>query len=1166
MLSCFLRFTGTKMIPVGMWGFLSVCSILAQPVQIVDTLWLQFPDTLTLSTQGLVPFSFELMDAQGETVPLQVYWVNEDRGWLILRDTLPAGDYTFRYRAFSHVSSRRISLPVPPPLLVDSAGLAEGELPGEPHSRPPAVWDSPGLTKSGSLSRGLTVRNNGGVSLNSGLQLQVEGELEDGMRIIASITDDNIPLQPEGNTQQLAELDQVSIRLIKSPWELSMGDFVVGQQESRFARFRRKVQGIQGIYRQPSGETSLSASAARGKFHINRFGGQEGVSGPYRLTGRNGERFFFVVAGSERVYLNGQLMQRGETFDYIIDYNTAEITFTARHVITSVSRIVVDFEYNDRFYNRSLMTAQSRQELKGGKWKIGVDYARDADNPQAPFDAPELFEAVRDSLAQVGDQEGQVLTGGIVKTGYRSDALGYARRDTLVGGQVYERYVYSQDTMAAIYDVSFSFVGAGKGYYTRDRTGVNENVFVWVAPDTAGYPRGSYAPVKSWVLPRLQEVGTVRLAYQPGQYLTIGTETAISGVDKNRLSPIGDNDNRDMAHHSSLQWSGLPLGDSLNLDAGASFQYIGAGFQSIDRVYGAEYDRVWNISERERPGVERIVETHLGMAYGQALRANVLTAWRKKGISQIANRQVAQLVGQFPRWLSWEYTFTRIQNEDTQTGESSTWLRHEGRGYKRWGPIELGVVYWGENRQERLGDSLGAPSLRFSDIKPYIKWDTKGAFSMESYYNYRKEYAANGQSWLAKSRGQTWFSESLFQPHPRLVLRQTLSYRDFQVADEWFRSQGLRDSRVFNALWLGAFQTSKPGVSTQWNYEVSAEQVAEREMRFVEVNPGQGQYEWLDINENGVQEAAEFQLSTNPLVANYIRVTIPGRDLRPSTKLGLKGRISLSGRSLWKEKNHGWAALIRHAELNTRVNMVQYQQQGKDLGDYFIRFSRILADSSLFQTRFSFRQDLTFFQNSPRGDLKISYLDNTYKLNLTTGDEWNLHRYWFFSQRWNLDRQKSVTVEERWGQKRQEASALISKNFDVRFWEIRPRIILQFSNKFRVSMGYAYGNKENRGDAGELPPKVFLHKLQSTFRGYFGNRKSLEASCEWVGIHQEGELGFQAAYEMREGLQPGNNVICRGLFSTYLMNNLELLIRYEGRASQGGQMLHSGNVQVRAIF
>ncbi len=222
------------------------------------------------------------------------------------------------------------------------------------------------LNSKGSIIRGITFGNNQGQSVQSSMDLQISGKLSKDVSVLASISDHNLPIQADGYTQTLEEFDKIYMQLnIKDRSILRAGHLDLLDEATYFGRFQRRSMGLQfetGFGNENKTFVDVSAGVARSEFHRIRFQGVEGNQGPYRLTGKNGEQSITIISGSEQVYIDGILMKRGENQDYVINYNTGEITFTSFRPIFKQNFITISYNYTNRNYTRFLVTGGIRHE------------------------------------------------------------------------------------------------------------------------------------------------------------------------------------------------------------------------------------------------------------------------------------------------------------------------------------------------------------------------------------------------------------------------------------------------------------------------------------------------------------------------------------------------------------------------------------------------------------------------------------------------------------------------------------------------------------------------------------------------------------------------------------------------------------------------------------
>lgn len=361
------------------------------------------------------------------------------------------------------------------------------------------------LNSKGSIVRGITFGNNQGSSVQSSMDLQITGKLSNDVSILASISDHNLPIQADGYTQTLEEFDKIYIQLnVKDKTILRAGHLDLNDESTYFGKFQRRSLGLQlqtVLGKEHKTFIDVSAGVARSEFHRIRFQGIEGNQGPYRLTGRNGELFITIISGSEQVFIDGILMKRGENQDYIINYNTGEVTFTSFRPIFKQNFITISYNYTNRNYSRYLFTGNIRHERE--RFKAGLTWFMENDNKNAPL-ALNLSKDDEQILANAGNNPDLMYAPSGVLTEFDANKILYE----LVSSPMGDHYEFSTNSSAALYQVSFTYFGTNSGDYNVKQTTNNGRVFEYVGPNL-----GEYRAVRKLPAPQKTQVFSTHAEY-----------------------------------------------------------------------------------------------------------------------------------------------------------------------------------------------------------------------------------------------------------------------------------------------------------------------------------------------------------------------------------------------------------------------------------------------------------------------------------------------------------------------------------------------------------------------------------------------------------------------------------------------------------------------------
>tara|TARA_B110000211_G_scaffold9001_1_gene9598 strand:- start:863 stop:4237 length:3375 start_codon:yes stop_codon:yes gene_type:complete len=992
-----------------------------------------------------------------------------------------------------------------------------------------------GLKTSGYINRGITSGNNQSTVANSSMDINIEGKLSDKVTIRANIFDTNIPLQENGYSQSITDFDRIFIELSSKNWRVKAGDVSLKNENSSFLAFEKQVSGLE-VAASINDNTNIAASGAivRGQFSAYKFVGVEGNQGPYKIFGPNNEPNFVIIAGSEKVFVNGSKITKGINDDYLIDYNIGEIRFNTTFPITNDMRIRVEFQFSNRNFTR--FVSYEKAEYKTDKIELSGYFYNENDVKNQPIQV-NLTAAQKQILANAGNNTDLMVGESAYPDEYDVNRILYKKVQD--GNNDYFEYSTSEND--DLFTVTFSNVGNNEGDYTLSETFANGNVFVYV-----GTNLGNYKPITQLIAPTKLQVAVLNSSYIPNEKTRISAEVAFSNSDQNLFSTIDNNKNKGIA--TKLAWKQTLLDKKWKLLSTVNYLFIHRNFNTIQRFQSVEFNRDWNlnnpIGNQQQIGIDinlqKSEDNFLNYSFQQLQFSDSF-----KGEKHLITSNM-----QFGNTSFYSNSSFLSNNSEIQ---DNTFLRVkagvEHHFLKSWFGGFLNI----ESNNGKIKPSQEAilTNHQFKEYESYIGIGDSTNVYAKVGFNYRDNDSIRSNAFTEINNRKTYYLDAKIIQTERTNLSLFANYRETE--NTFLENQKALNSRIiYNQRFFKNF------ITLGTRYETSSGNVAQQDFVYVEVEAGQGFYTWIDYNDNGIQEFDEFEIAEFQDQANFLRVPLPNLQFIATQSAKINQSITLNA-SQWGTKN-GLKKVLSH--FYNQFFLSSRNELERTRNSFNLNPFNISKDQQI-SVNFSIKNSLYFNRGQKKFSTTYTFAKAENKQQYSIGSQDTDTNYQQIDFQHKIGKFWLIDLQGKLSENKLETENFNNRNYEINVVALQPKISYVLNNDNRFSAFYHMKNKEN------ILAEFEKLKQQKIGVEYFYTGKSTsQFNANFTTFFNDfsGNPNSPVGYQMLEGLQEGTNYTWTFLWSKKLNSFLNVNLNYKGRKSLNSKTIHTGTINLKAIF
>ncbi len=977
------------------------------------------------------------------------------------------------------------------------------------------------LKTQGKITRGFNAGNQQSLVMKSGLDLKISGRISPKLEIKAVLSDDNLPQAYAGISQSYKEFNQIYMQLTAPKWQATGGDLYMNEQPGYFIKFSRKIQGLDIQFKRDKSQTNIEAGVINGQYGINKFKPIDGNQGPYLLRGNQDENYIFIIPKSEKVYVNGHLLQPQK--DYVLNNETAELTFQPDFPITGNQRITVEFNYANQHYIRYTNFNRYKQTNNSFSWSIYSFLETDAKNQTLLYD---LTSQEINALKNSGDQANNLWVKVATPSTYDPDKILYQE----INNGAISYFQYTNQDVSNLYEVRFSYVGPQQGNYNiRTITAIGKIY------EYAGENQGDYVAAIRLTPPEVKQYVGMNFKGNITEKTNLDWDGVLNYNDQNLFSNIDDQNNLGGAMHlkiKQLVWHQKET--SLNINA--QYDFIHKDFKALDTYRPIEFNREWQIDSIY--GEQHLADFNIAYHH-QNNNLSLGSRYLSLGNDFSAQQFFYNTLWQEKKWTyksSLRYTIQHNESDLKAFWSDQNWIRHFSKTDLQFtGEIDI--------RNKKTNGVYDSLNYRYTTLG--IQWQKRDSliWQWQFFYKYEQNDSIQQQIWK-KTEQTNNFGVKIAHHNATHQIKIYAQYREKQLEENISTQQYLNIKFLWQQTYLQSF------LQTQLQIESFNGNTLRDDVIFVETPAGQGIYLWNDYNGNGLKEINEFEIALYSDQANYIRVVLPGKKYLPTLNNLYQFQLTINP-AAW-QKHPFWQHIFG------RIKMTNQHQSLKNstFKSFIWQPDQILTQQMLSQHDWYWNRGKKYYQ------IHFTYRQNIQKQLLSVGMQ---------SHEMNLFKLNTKhTLKKHWQWQQQflklydynTAENYDLKNFDLKTEGFEEGLGYQPQTSNQIYLYYKYKFKQNLSGIERLKMTEFGIKLNFHKK----TQKQFNLDLKYINNKFTGDQLAPVSFKMLESLQPGKNVVSQLLYQKNINAYLQLSLNLGFRISQSTLPVYTGGIQMSMNF